>query len=121
MPKIHAPPLAISAKELTGYPVRNLAGERVGKIEEIMLDWQEGRIAYAVLSFGGALGVGNKLYAVPWNTLTLDLDRNEYVLDVDKELLANAPGFDKEHWPQTSDERWLDEIYRHYGSHKYWE
>lgn len=121
MPKIAAPPRAIAARDLVGYPVRNLSGETVGRIEEIVLDWMEGRIAYAVLSFGGVLGAGNKLYAVPWNTLTLDMENRQFTLDVNKDLLARAPGFDKDQWPQTSDERWLDELYRHYGSPRYWE
>jgi len=111
----------LSAGTLTGDKIVNRQGEEVGKVEEIMLDWQQGRVAYAVLSFGGVLGAGKKLFAVPWNILSLDTDHKQFIMDVNKELLEDAPGFDKDHWPQTDDERWIDEIYRHYGSTKYWE
>ncbi len=62
----------LSASTLTGDRVRNAAGEDLGKVEEIMLDVPGGRIAYAVLSFGGMLGIGDKLFAVPWSALRLD-------------------------------------------------
>ncbi|GAA5784645.1 PRC-barrel domain-containing protein [Chitiniphilus shinanonensis] len=75
----------------------NTAGDDLGEIKGIMLDVQRGRIAYAVLSFGGFLGVGNKLFAIPWQTLVLDTDRKRFVLDVSEERLKAASGFDKDH------------------------
>ena len=93
----------MSAGTLAGDRVRNAAGEDLGKIEEIMIDVPSGRIAYAVLSFGGFLGMGNKLFAVPWNALTLNEAEHEFILDVDKSTLENAPGFDKDNWPDMSD------------------
>lgn len=121
MPKIKTAPRVISASMIKGTMVSNLEGQDVGKIEELMIDWLEGRIAYAVLSFGGILGFGNKLFAVPWDILTLDIESQGFIMKVNKELLESAPGFDKDNWPDTSDERWIDEIYRHYGSLQYWE
>ena len=87
----------------------------------IMLDVERGRIAYAVLSVGGFLGLGDKLFAVPWSALKLDTDRSCFVLNVDKERLENAPGFDKDRWPSMADEQWATEIHSYYGSRPYWQ
>jgi uncharacterized protein YrrD len=111
----------MTAATLTGDAVRNSAGEDLGKIEDIMLDVRNGQIAYAVLSFGGFLGVGNKLFAVPWSALTLDTDNECFVLDVSKERLKDAPGFDKDRWPTMADPRWQGEIDTYYGRPAYWE
>jgi sporulation protein YlmC with PRC-barrel domain len=111
----------LAASTLTGDRVRNNAGEDLGKIEEIMLDIHSGRIAYAVLSFGGFLGMGNKLFAVPWHSLRVDLENHEFVLDVSRETLENAPGFDKDDWPDMADPDWGAQIHRHYGRSPYWE
>ena len=67
-----------------------------------MLDVPAGRISYAGLSHGGVLGIGEKLFAVPWESLSLDTDNKRFTLDVSKDRLANAPGFDKDHWPNMS-------------------
>lgn len=100
--------------DLTGKKVRNLEGEDVGRIEKLMIDVNHGRIAYAVLSFGGFLGMGNKLFAVPWPSLSLAPEADEFVLNVDKERLKNAPGFDKENWPNLTDPAWRDEVESYY-------
>jgi sporulation protein YlmC with PRC-barrel domain len=110
----------MSAGTLAGDRVRNSAGEDLGKIEEIMLDVPSGRVAYAVLSFGGFLGMGNKLFAVPWEALTLDEHEHEFVLNVDKQTLENAPGFDKDNWPDMADPNWGSQVYSHYGYKPYW-
>jgi sporulation protein YlmC with PRC-barrel domain len=111
----------LSASSLAGDRVRNTAGEDLGKIEEIMIDIHSGRVAYAVLSFGGFLGMGNKLFAVPWHALSVDLHNQEFVLDVSRETLENAPGFDKDDWPDMADPDWGTQIHRHYGRSPYWE
>lgn len=106
--------LIISAGTLMGDSVRNSAGEHLGKIEEIMIDVNNGKIAYAVLSFGGFLGIGDKLFAVPWDSLTLNSAAQEFILDVDKEVLEHAPGFDKDNWPDMADASWHTEIQNHW-------
>jgi sporulation protein YlmC with PRC-barrel domain len=111
----------LSASSLAGDRVRNNAGEDLGKIEEIMIDIHSGRVAYAVLSFGGFLGMGNKLFAVPWHALAVDLSNHEFVLDVSRETLENAPGFDKSDCPDMADPDWGAQIHRHYGRTPYWE
>lgn len=111
----------LSAGTLIGDEVINLSGEKVGSIKDIMLDIETGRIAYAVLSCGGFLGIGDKLFAVPWNSLSLDADKHAFVFDVDKDRLKQAPGFDKDNWPDMSDRTWGAGVHDYYGVSPYWE
>lgn len=115
-------PTALSASTLIGDDVKNSAGEDLGQIEDIMIDIDTGRIAYAVLSFGGFLGIGDKLFAVPWGAMTLDLEDKAFILDVNKEMLEDAPGFDKDNWPETvsEDDAWLVTVYDYYHREPYW-
>jgi len=106
---------ALSATTLIGDDVRNSAGEDLGKIEDFMIDLDSGRIAYAVLSFGGFLGMGDKLFAIPWQSLEVDLDEKCFRFDVDKETLEKAPGFDKDNWPETQDYEIVTTVYDYYG------
>ncbi|MCO5396968.1 PRC-barrel domain-containing protein [Ralstonia soli] len=114
-------PELMAADTLEGDRVVNLNGEDLGKITDIMLDVQRGRIAYAVMSVGGFLGIGDKLFAVPWSAMSLDIDRKCFVLDADKDRLESAPGFDKDHWPAMADSTWATSIHEYYGSRPYWE
>ena len=109
------------ATTLQGNEVINLEGDKLGTIDEIMLDVPMGRIAYAVLSSGGFLGVGDKLFAIPWNALTLDTDNKCFLLDVSKERLEKAPGFDKDHWPSLADQTWAASVHMYYLTQPYWE
>jgi sporulation protein YlmC with PRC-barrel domain len=113
-------PEFLSASTIKGDKVINTAGEDLGKIEELMIDLRDGRVAYAVLSFGGFLGLGNKLFAIPWNALSLRVHEHAFVLDIPKETLEKAEGFDKDNWPVTSRE-WLSSMYSYYGYQPYWQ
>jgi PRC-barrel domain len=93
----------------------------LGKIDEIMIDILSGRVAYAVLSFGGVLGIGNKLFAVPWSALSVDEDEKCFVLEVAQPTLETAPGFDKSNWPDMADVTWGAEISKHYGITPHWD
>ena len=86
-----------------------------------MIDIPADKVAYAVLSFGGFLGMGNKLFALPWSALRLDEDKKHFVLDVDKKKLENAPGFDKDNWPDMSDTSWGTQLSTYYKVSPYWE
>ena len=110
----------LSAGTLKGDKARNPAGDELGTIEEIMIDLDAGRVAYAVLASGGFLGMGNKYFAIPWDRLSVDTDNKEIVVDVDAETLQDAPGFDKDNWPDTTDPAWIAGVYSHYGSQPYW-
>jgi sporulation protein YlmC with PRC-barrel domain len=114
-------PDVMDAASLTGDEVINAAGDDLGKIEAIMLDVRSGRIAYAVLSFGGFLGLGSKLFAIPWPALTLDAIQQRFVLDVSRERLESAPGFDKDHWPSMADRAWATDIHEYYDIEPYWD
>jgi sporulation protein YlmC with PRC-barrel domain len=109
-------PALMGADTLIGDTVVNGADDRLGDIKEIMLDMQTGQVAYAVLSFGGFLGLGDKLFAVPWQALHLDTVNKRFVLDIDKERLQTAPGFDKDAWPDMADTQWTQHIHNFYGT-----
>lgn len=114
-------PEVMSAGSLEAEKVVNPQGETLGEIEAIMLDVRGGRIAYAVLAVGGMLGIGEKFFAIPWRSLTLDTDNKQFILDVDRERLKNAPGFDKDHWPAMADRSWATQVHTYYGTPGYWE
>ena len=114
-------PEIMAAATLTGNDVVNSAGEDLGEIEHIMLDVPRGRIAYAVLSFGGFFGMGEKLFAIPWHALKLDVANKCFILDVSVDQLQNAPGFDKGQWPSMADQNWARDIHSYYSSPPYWE
>jgi sporulation protein YlmC with PRC-barrel domain len=114
-------PNVISTTAIVGDKIVNRTGESLGKIEELMLDLEKGRVAYAILSFGGAMGLGEKLFAVPFEALKLDATREHFTLDVDKNKMRNAPGFDKKNPPQASDRTWGAEVYKFYGYKPYWQ
>ena len=109
-------PALMGADTLIGDSVVNAAEEDLGDIKEIMLDMQTGQVAYAVLAFGGFLGLGAKLFAVPWQALHLDTVNKRMVLNVEKERLKTAPGFDKDAWPDMSDVAWATSIHSFYGT-----
>ncbi len=108
-------PGLMGANTLDGNDVFNRKDEDLGDIKEIMIDMGTGRVAYAVLSYGGFMGIGDKLFAVPWHALTLDTANKRFVLDVEKDRLDNAPGFDKDHWPDMADTAWAKEVHEYYG------
>jgi sporulation protein YlmC with PRC-barrel domain len=111
----------LAASTLEGDSVRNSAGDNLGKVDEIMIDIPSGQVAYVVLSFGGVLGMGDKLFAVPWSALRVDEDEKCFILDVSKSTLESAPGFDKDNWPDMANTAWGTEVYAHYGATPYWE
>ena len=104
-----------------GSDVENHQGQNLGDIKDVVVDRASGRIAYAVVSFGGFLGVGEKLFAVPWGAFSQPkADKDTFVLDVDKERLKNAPGFDTHNWPQMASQEWVTSLYSYYHVPPYW-
>ena len=110
----------LAADTLVGDQVVNPQQEDLGKIEHLMIDLASGRIAYAVLSFGGFLGMGDKLFAIPWSALAVDKTEKRFILNVRKDLLEHAPGFDKDHWPNMADQAWGAKVFTYYGAKPYW-
>jgi len=109
-------PALMGADTLLGNDVYNSDGEDLGDIKEFMIDMASGKVAYAVLSYGGVLGLGDKLFAVPWSALILDTVNKRFTLKVPKASLSDAPGFDKDHWPSMSDKTWAAGVHEFYGS-----
>ena len=111
----------LSASSLSNNGVRNAQGESIGKIYDIMIDVPTGRVAYAVLSFGGFLGLGDKLFAIPWGALSLDQENQVFVLNVSRQQLEEAEGFHPENWPDMTSEEWSAALHSHYGMTPYWD
>jgi sporulation protein YlmC with PRC-barrel domain len=109
-------PSLMSAGSISSNKIVNPSGDILGDVKEIMLDMHTGRVSYVVLSFGGFLSLGEKLFAVPWNALKLDTVNKTFVLDIPKERLEAAPGFDKDDWPNMGDATWAHGIHAYYGT-----
>ena len=92
----------LTVSSIMGDKIFNRAGERLGKIFDIMINVQEAKIEYVVIEFGGFMGTGQKYFAVPFQALSINTQRQAFILDESREFLSNAPGFDKEHWPETN-------------------
>ena len=119
----------VSASKIIGEAVVNRQNENLGKIHELVIDAKEGRVAYAVLSFGGFMGMGNKLFAMPWSAFefakpeerAFGYDEYKLMLNVDKKILEKAPGFDEDaKWPDFADRTWGSSIHKYYGYAPYW-
>jgi len=103
----------LTASSIIGDEVINSEEEHLGKIKDIMLDIRNGKIEYFVIEFGGFLNFGEKLFAIPFGALKVKPGKRAFILDKKKEVLENAPGFDKDHWPETNS--------HHYASvNTYW-
>lgn len=107
--------VVLAASTIASDKVKNLAGEDLGKIEELMIDLQSGRVAYAVVSFGAGFMHSGKLFAIPWETLKVDQGDKKIILNVSKELLESAEGFDKDHWPDMADPSFRKRTFGHFG------
>jgi sporulation protein YlmC with PRC-barrel domain len=124
-------PRLMAASALTHDAVVDAVGEPVGRVREIMLDVPRGRIAYVVLAFeypaeeaeaqpsADQDGPVRKLFAVPWEALRLDAQRQCLVIDTQRERLRNAPGFDPAHWPSMAQPTWTSALYEFYGVEPY--
>lgn len=117
---IETKPIVLSATTMIGNTVVDPEGEPLGKLEEIMIDVDYGCVAYGVLSFGGFMGLGGKLFAIPWKALRRSGGDHEFVLNADKELLKRTPGFDKDNWPDISDRAWGERLYGTFRVDPYW-
>lgn len=104
----------VKGSTIIGKPVHNMHGKKVGKIEDLAIDELDGEVRYAVLSFGGILGMGEKYFAIPWEVLTLSDDHKHFLLDVDERSLEHAPGFTKDKWPDFADPGYYNPVYDFY-------
>jgi sporulation protein YlmC with PRC-barrel domain len=104
----------LTASSILGDKVYNRHDQKLGDIKDIMIDLAGGKIEYLVIEFGGFLGVGEKYFAVPFGLLEVDADKEAFILDQSKEVLERAPGFDKDHWPETNSHE-LQQSYAYWG------
>lgn len=111
----------VKASSMISTDVINSKGDNLGDVKEVVIDPRSGRVAYAVVSFGGFLGMGEKLFAIPFSAFEYDVNKSKYVLDVSKERLEAAPGFDPDKWPSMAEEKWNRDAYKYYGRSPYWE
>jgi sporulation protein YlmC with PRC-barrel domain len=105
----------LKVSTVVGMRVQSTDGKRLGDIKDLVIDPADGSIGYAVLDFGGFLGIGDKYFAVPWEALQWTADHKAIVLDVSKKDLKQAPGFDKNNWPDLGSEEQALIIYEYYG------
>jgi sporulation protein YlmC with PRC-barrel domain len=98
--------MAAKASALIGHTVRDPQGEDIGEIEDLVIGLDSNQVKYAVLSFGGFLDIGDKLFAIPVNAFHFDHEQNVFVLNVTEDQLENAPGFDQDNWPDTATQDW---------------
>lgn len=110
----------LSSSSINGTAVQNMSREDLGEIKDLMIDLSKGQIAYAVLSFGGFLGMGDKYFAIPWEAFQVVQGEEVFLLNVPKEKLERAPGFDKDKWPDFADSTWGQGIHEYYGYNPYW-
>jgi sporulation protein YlmC with PRC-barrel domain len=113
--------MILSTSTLSGNNVVNFEGRDLGYVKDFMIDTENGQVIYAVLSFGGFLGMGDKLFAVPLDAMKVDTENHRFMFDMDKERLENAPGFDKDNWPSHADRTFVDDVYSHYDLPSYYE
>jgi len=111
----------VKATSIIGTNVFNPNGDSLGEVKEVVIDPNSGRVAYVVVSFGGFLTMGEKLFAIPFSSFKYNIEKNEYILDIPKERLEKAPGFDANQWPSMANEKWNREIYKYYDRSPYWE
>ena len=110
----------ISSEKVAGSKVENTKGDDLGHIEEIRIDKPTGRVGYAVLKYGSFLGMGGKLFALPWDILKYDTRRDAYIIGIPEERLKNAPSFDANTWPDLGDRTFGKQIHDYYGSTADW-
>ena len=113
-------PRVLATSALKGARVGNFAGEDLGKVDDLVVDVATGRLGYVVVSIGGFLGIGDKLFAVPWELFTVRVEDHQFLLDIEKQMLQDAPAFERSKWPDMSDGAWAETIHSHYAQKPYW-
>ena len=115
-PEANRPVERLTATSIIGDKIENPKGEDLGSIDNLMINVHTGSIEYAILEFGSVLGIGGKLFAIPWQELRIATDKHAFILDRDKEYLRMSPGFDKNHWPDTNDHSYYGDVDSYWGT-----
>jgi sporulation protein YlmC with PRC-barrel domain len=112
----NTPVRRLTATSIIGDRVENEQGDNLGKVENLMVNLHDGSIEYAVIDFGSFLGMGGKLFAIPFSELHIDEERELFIVRRNKEYLKQIPGFDKNHWPDTNDHSYFNDVNMYWGS-----
>ncbi len=111
----------IAADQVNGTAVYDTQGDRLGSVEDLMIDKESGRVAYAVLSFGGFLGIGDKHHPLPWSTLKYDRNLGGFVVGLDRRVLEGGPVYDDAQPAAWNDENWGRRVHDYYKATPYWD
>ena len=115
-PKANSPVKRLTATSIIGDSVENYEGEDLGSIEDLMINLETGKVEYAVIEYGTFLGLGGKMFAVPFEELEIDEEKECFIISRDTNYLKNAPGFDQNHWPDTNDHtEYLKQVNQYYN------
>ncbi len=117
-PRANSPVRRLTASSITGDKVENPRGEDLGKIDNLMINLHDGRVEYAVVEMGSFLGLGGKLFAIPFRELKLDPVKQVFILNREKKYLQNIPGFDKSHWPDTNAHTYFNDVNTYWSTDK---
>lgn len=115
---VHPNHSLISSEDVEGTNVYDPKGNKIGGIDHLMIDKVSGRVTYAVMSFGGFLGLGHSHYPIPWSSLKYDPPLDGYVTSITEAQLRDAPSFSDDSW---GDRNWETRVHRHYGASEYWQ
>lgn len=115
-PQANTPVRRLTATSIIGDKVENPQGENIGKIDNLMVNLLDGKIEYAVIEFGSFLGIGGKLFAIPFQELQIDPVKEIFILNRDKDYLKGIPGFDKAHWPETNAHTYFNDVNTYWGN-----
>lgn len=110
----------ISSRRVEGTPVYNPEDDKLGTIHSVMIEKRTGKVAYAVLSFGGVLGFAERVHPIPWEMLTYDVDRDGYCVDIDRDMLKNAPTMSLDEAERPYDRKYDEEVSAYYGRMPWW-
>jgi sporulation protein YlmC with PRC-barrel domain len=109
-PDANQPVQRLTASSIIGDNVENAEGEDLGKIDNLMVNISTGHIEYVVLEYGSFLGLGGKLFAIPFSELKINPEKHGFILNKSEDYLKNSPGFDKNHWPDTNDHSYYEDV-----------
>ena len=115
-PDANRPLERLTATSIIGDKVENSSGDDLGTIDNLMINIRTGRVEYAVVEYGSFLGIGGKLFAIPFQELSVAPERHAFVLNRDKDYLRMSPGFDKNHWPDTNDHSYYGDVDAYWGA-----
>jgi sporulation protein YlmC with PRC-barrel domain len=115
-PRANTPVQRLTATSIIGDKVENPQGENLGKIDNLMVNLNGGHVEYAVVEMGAFLGIGGKLFAIPFSELHVDPVKEVFILNRTKEYLKDIPGFDKTHWPDTNAHEYYNDVNTYWGT-----